>query len=44
MKRSERYKFPVMKYLSHRDVVYSIGTVVNNIVFANLKVALKSKS
>lgn len=33
-----------MKYLSHRDVVYSIGTVVNNIVFANLKVALKSKS
>lgn len=44
VKRSERYKLLVMKYLGYRDVVYSIGTVVNNIVFANLKVALKSKS
>ena len=28
----KRYKFSVIKYMSHGDVKYSIGNIVNNVV------------
>ena len=28
----ERYKFPIKKYTSHGDLIYSVVTIVNNTV------------
>lgn len=32
VKRNKRYKVPVIKYVSHGDVMYSIWKIVNNII------------
>ena len=37
----KRYKLPVIKQVSLEDIMYSMATVVNNIVFAYLKAAEK---
>ena len=34
----KRYKLPVIKYISHGDVIYSMVTIVNNTVVVYLKV------
>ena len=31
MKRIKRYKLPDIKQISHENVMYSIGNIVNNI-------------
>lgn len=32
VKRVKRHKLSVMKYVNHRDVIYSLVTIVNNTV------------
>lgn len=32
LKGNKRYKLPIIKYISHRHVVYSTGNRVNNIM------------
>lgn len=34
MKRTKRFIFPGVKQISHRDVMSSIGNIVNNVVIA----------
>lgn len=32
MKGSKRYKLPVVKYVDHKNIMYSTGKIANNVV------------
>lgn len=32
LKRNKRYKLSVIKYISHGNIMYNIGKIVNNII------------
>lgn len=43
MRLGKWYKFPVLRYISSKDLMYSIVTIVNNTILKHLK-ALREQS